>query len=166
MQKKLLIMIALPLVVAGVLGWFITNPSPATAQSAPSYGAYQFSTGYYSGVPSTVAEELLPAPGALYRWVITGANGQIMVAEAAIELNVLDHSGSVPATGVTISTGGADIVSTVVCDFAPIIAGSSFYHDFGEGIACAVNSAVLLEGITTTSDVWISLTAYKEKIPE
>lgn len=148
MQKKLIIMIILPLVVAGVLGWFITNPSPATAQSAPSYGAYPFSTGYYSGTPSTVAEELLPAPGALSRWVVTGVNGQILVAEASKELNILDSAG------------------TVVCDFAPTITGSSFYHNFGEGIVCAVNSAVMLEGVTTSSDVWISIHAYKQKVPE
>lgn len=136
---------------------FSSCSTPVQAQDSPPYGTFSYSTATFSGVPSTVAEELLAAPGTGYRWVITGVNRETLVAEASKAIQILDHSGSTPAGATTGAT------SVAICEFAPTTAGQSAYHDFGTGIACATNSAVMIEGITcSTADVWIQINAYKE----
>lgn len=139
------------------------SPSPVEAQSAPDYGSYYYLTGSYTGVVSTVSLDLLAAPGTGHQWIVTGVNGQILVAEASKVISIRDHSGSEEGGAGYHSTTGTE--SVVICDFAPTIAGGNFYHDFGEGIECAVNSAVVLEGMTTTADVWIEIQAYKRRVP-
>jgi len=150
------------MVVMALFVFSAWQPPPAQAQSAPDYGSYYFTTAKYSGVPSTVAEELLPAPGAEYRWVVTGINRETLVAEASKAIQIVDHSGSEAGGAGYGSTTGAE--SVVICEFAPTTAGQGVYHNFDEGIVCSVNSAVVIEGISTSSDCWIEIQAYKQHI--
>lgn len=158
-MKRILVFITSTFLIAGLAGILLFDfPLATHAQGVPDYGKYYCLTGSYSGVASTVAEELLPAPGAEYRWVVTDVNYEVLVAQASKELNILDHSGSTPAGATTGAT------SVAICDFAPTIAGGNAYHHFGAPILCAVNSAVMLEGISSTADIWVEVSAYKEKV--
>ena len=140
--------------VAAFMCFRMIAPIPTLAQATPSYGTFPYSVGYIS---STAGGEILAAPGTDKRWVITGVNYGILVGEASKLINILDHSGSTPAGATTGAT------SVAICEFAPTTSGYGQWIDFGTGIPCATNSAVMVENTGTTADVWISVNAYVER---
>jgi len=161
MSDKMLFKVAFLCIamIVGALVLSLAEPPPVLAQDTPAYGKHNLETATFSGVPSTVAEELFAAPGASYRWVVIGVNRETLVVEASKAIQILDHSGSTPAGATTGAT------SVAICEFAPAVAGQSAWHDFKAGIPCAVNSAVMIEKIScSTADVWIQLLAYKERV--
>ena len=119
---------------------------PAMAQSAPSYGTYPTTVATSS---STADVDILAAPGANYRWVVTNVNYNILVEEAD-KLVVIEDEAGTPVN---------------IAEFAPEVQGTPGTFFYGEGIECSVNSAVQVDVTSTTADIWVSVTAYKEYVP-
>jgi hypothetical protein len=96
-----------------------------------------------------VDQDILSAPGANYRWVVTGLNWNVLVEEADATVLVKDKAGT----------------PVEICEFAPETQGFGQYVDFGEGVQCSQNSGVTVDFSGSTADVWIAINAYKEYLP-
>ncbi len=116
----------------------------ATGATAPKYGAMPYEVGIIS---STADQDILAAPGANMRWVITGFGYNVLVEDADSTVDIEDKAG----TPVTIS------------EFAPETQGFGVYYDFGEGIACSINSGVTVDFSGSTADCYIYVKGYKER---
>ena len=119
---------------------------PAYAQDTPSAGTYPYSVGISS---TTVDSEILAAPGANYRWMVTGVSYSVLVEEAD-KLALIEDAAGTPIN---------------VLEFAPEVQGASSQFFYGEGLPCSVNSAVQIDVSSTTADIWVSVTAYKQRVP-
>ena len=118
-----------------------------SAASAPPYGMVPFEVGIIS---STADQDILGAPGADIRWVITGWGYNTLVEEADELVTIKDKAG----TPVSIA------------EFAPETQGFGVYYDLGAGIPCSVNSGVTVDFGASTADCYIYVNAYKERAVE
>ena len=126
-----------------VLG--VSLPYRGEANTAPPYGMFPFSA---ATVSSTADQDILAAPGADMRWVVTGVAWNVLVEEADALVLVEDKA----STAVNI------------CEFAPETQGFGQYIDFESGIICSQNSGVQVDLSGSTADVWVMVTAYKERM--
>ena len=115
----------------------------ATSSTAPPYGRVPFTVGIVS---STVDQDILAAPGANKRWVITGYGYNVLVEEADKLVTIKDKAGT----------------AVEIAEFAPEVQGMGVYYDLGAGITCSINSGVTVD-LPGTADCYIYVTAYKER---
>ena len=132
------------MILGAVIVIALTASLVATGASPPKYGAMPFEVGIVS---STVDQDILGAPGSNMRWVVTGLGYNILVEAADTKFTVKDKAG----TAVDI----AEISSESQ--------GFGVYYDYGAGIVCSINSGVTVDFSASTADVYIYVTAYKER---
>lgn len=128
-------------------GLSIAYQQPAYANAAPPYMAFTHRSVSDTYADSTAALEILPAPGTGYDWMIEAVTVIVLDAESAKTVYIGDEA----ATSTHIMTVPTDTVAT------------QFDMNCGQGIRCATNSAVQVEFWGTSQEVFINVTAHKEK---
>jgi|SRR3990172_5064878 len=140
--------IILSLFVLLILAALIVS-TPATTPAATTWspGVFPFTSVSAEFADTTVATELLPAPGAGWDWWVQSVTCNVTDADAGQTITIQDDAG----TPVNIAVFSVNALS----NFIPI--------DFDRGIQCSQNSGVMLEFSGSSTAVWLNITAHKER---